>query len=143
GPVARNWAQTQGYPVPENFAYTNASLQTMGTDGKPLGDLNWYLTYLAVRQVPNDIPTQFSLSQNYPNPFNPSTEIKVSLVRPGIMSLTIYNVLGQLVDVVDRGYKPAGTYTYNVNMDKYASGVYFYSLHEGSNLLTRKMLLLK
>jgi hypothetical protein len=143
GPVAKNWAQTQGYPVPENFAYTNASLQTMGTDGKPLGDLNWYPSLNAVIPRPNAIPTKFTLSQNYPNPFNPSTIIKVGLKQPGNVSLKVYNVLGQVVDVLQNGYKPAGEYTYTVNMNKYASGVYFYSLREGSHMLTRKMVLLK
>jgi len=59
------------------------------------------------------------------------------------MSLTIYNVLGQVVKVVDQGYKPAGQYIYNLNMDNFASGVYFYTLRQGMNSITRKMLLLK
>jgi len=153
GPVNKNWASTQGYPVPENLAYSNVTLQTAGQGSYALGDLNWYPSQLkewnagdpvnAVKQAGPQIPSKFSLSQNYPNPFNPSTEIKVNLDKPGIMRLTIYNVLGQVVDVVDQGFKTAGTYTYNVNMDKYASGVYFYSLQQGSNILTRKMILLK
>jgi hypothetical protein len=83
------------------------------------------------------------LSQNYPNPFNPSTEIKVALDRPGSMSLDIYDVLGQLVKVVAEGYKPAGEYTFDVSMNSFASGAYFYSLREGTEEITRKMLLLK
>lgn len=51
--------------------------------------------------------------------------------------------MGQVVDVVDQGYKPAGEYIYNVNMDRFASGVYFYTLRQGSNSITKKMLLLK
>lgn len=141
--VPKNWAETQGYPVPENLQYSNSALLTAGTDGKPLGDLNWYPSALAVNQIHNTVPTQFTLSQNYPNPFNPSTDIKVTLNNAGVMSLKIYNVLGQLVDVVAQGYKPAGAYSYNVNMDRFASGVYFYSLRQGSNVLTKKMLLLK
>ena len=89
------------------------------------------------------VPEGFNLSQNYPNPFNPTTSIKVSLEHAGVMSLTISNVLGQLVKVVDEGYKAAGTYEYNVSMDQFASGVYFYSLQQGPNLITKKMLLLK
>ncbi len=142
--VPSNWAQTQGYPVPENLTYSDAALQTAGTDGKPLGDLNWYPKELsAVRRVPNAVPTDFNLSQNYPNPFNPSTEISVSLKQAGVMSLKVYNVLGEVVDVVVQGYKPAGVYSYDVNMDQFASGVYFYTLREGANMLTKKMVLLK
>jgi len=85
----------------------------------------------------------FDLSQNYPNPFNPSTDVKVSLKQSGGMSLKIYNVLGQLVKVVDQGYRAAGVYVYNVTMDNLSSGVYFYTLQQGSNTMTKKMLLLK
>lgn len=59
------------------------------------------------------------------------------------MSLTIYNILGEVVQIVDRGYKTAGEYTYNINMNKFASGVYFYTLRQGTNSITKKMLLLK
>ncbi len=89
------------------------------------------------------VPRKFSLGQNYPNPFNPSTDITFSLDRPGDMSLDIYNILGQLVNRVASGYKSAGSYSYDVNMDAFASGVYFYTLRQGANVITRKMLLLK
>ncbi len=128
------------YPVPEKLAYT-ANLK--GDDGKHLGDLNWFPSELAVREIPNVIPTTFDLSQNYPNPFNPSTDIKVSLTQGGTMSLTIYNILGQVVQVVDQGRKAAGEYVYDINMDRFASGVYFYTLQQGTNSITKKMLLLK
>ncbi|MCL5020386.1 MAG: T9SS type A sorting domain-containing protein, partial [Bacteroidetes bacterium] len=96
-----------------------------------------------VRREGSTVPRTFHLYQNYPNPFNPSTDIKVSLKQAGAMSLMVYNVLGQVVDVVAQGYKPAGEYTYNVNMDKFASGVYFYTLRQGTGVITREMLLLK
>ncbi len=148
----KNWGGwSTGYPVPENLAYSNTALQSAGTNQFALGDLNWYPAQLklfnegkvnAVKSSPH-LPAKFNLSQNYPNPFNPSTEIKVALHSSGVMSLKIYNVLGQLVDVVAQGFKPAGDYVYNVNMDRFASGVYFYTLRKGSNVMTKKMLLLK
>ena len=147
--VPQDWASKQGYPVAENLAYT-ANL--VGSDGFSLGDLNWFPAQLklwqegkvnAVKTVGPQVPAKFSLSQNYPNPFNPTTDIKVSLAHAGVMNLTVYNVLGQIVQVVDQGYKPAGEYIYNVNMDRFASGVYFYTLRQGTNEITKKMLLLK
>ncbi|HUI29516.1 MAG TPA: T9SS type A sorting domain-containing protein [Candidatus Acidoferrales bacterium] len=142
------------WPLPENLAYTNTSLQHAGTDDYALGDLNWFPTQkaawlaagglaLGVHKTPDVLPVKFDLSNNYPNPFNPSTNIRVSLVKNGLMSLKIYNVLGQLVKVVDEGYKQAGTYDYNVSMDQFASGLYFYTLQQGGNSLTKKMILLK
>jgi len=148
--VPSNWKEIQGYPVPENLAYSNTALQSAGSDGFALGDLNWFPSQLAqwhpttgVESTQNEVPTQFDLSQNYPNPFNPTTSIKVSLEHAGVMSLTISNVLGQRVKVVDEGYKKAGIYEYTVSMDQFASGVYFYSLQQGPNVITKKMLLLK
>jgi hypothetical protein len=141
--VASNWATTQGYPVKENLRYTNTALLTRGTDGKPLGDLNWFPEFNGVSETINPVPTEFAVSQNYPNPFNPSTSIKVSLHQAGAMSLTIYNLLGQIVQVVDQGNKQAGEYVYNVNLDKFGSGVYFYTLRQGNNSISKKMLLLK
>ena len=142
------------WPLPENLAYTNTSMQHGGTDGYALGDLNWFPTQkaawlasgglaLGVQKVPNQLPDKFELGNNYPNPFNPSTDVRVSLKSAGIISFNVYNVLGQLVKVVDEGYKPAGVYIYNITMDNFASGVYFYSLRQGGNTITKKMLLLK
>lgn len=76
GAVPSSWATTQGYPVVENLRYTNASLQTAGTDGKALGDLNWFPEQLntSVSKSPKSMPLKFALNQNYPNPFNPSTK---------------------------------------------------------------------
>lgn len=154
------WDYTNGqpmfswlWPVPD-LAYTNTTLQSAGSDGFALGDLNFYpaqkAAWLAagglatgVQKTPAPVPQSFSLSQNYPNPFNPTTDIKVSLRQAGMMSLKVYNVLGQLVKVVEEGYKPAGSYIYNVDMSSLASGVYFYTLREGTNAITKKMLLLK
>ncbi|MGC8654852.1 MAG: T9SS type A sorting domain-containing protein, partial [Candidatus Kryptoniota bacterium] len=96
-----------------------------------------------VQVVESDLPRLFNLYQNYPNPFNPSTTIKVSLSQGGFISLKIYNVLGQLVKVVDEGYRSAGEYAYQVNMDKFGSGVYFYILQQRNLVLKKRMLLLK
>jgi hypothetical protein len=138
----KTWSN--GYPVPENLRYSNTALQSGGTDGKPLGDLNWFPEYItAVRHSGAGALTTFSLGNNYPNPFNPSTAINIRLDASGPMSLKIYNVLGQLVSVVDEGYKSAGSYTYTVAMDKFVSGVYFYTLRQGSNVVTKKMTLMK
>ncbi|HTR82428.1 MAG TPA: T9SS type A sorting domain-containing protein [Bacteroidota bacterium] len=143
--VPAGWnSWSKGYPVPENLRYSNTLLQHAGTDGLALGDLNWFPEQVTdVQSKGNPIPSTFNLGNNYPNPFNPTTSIKVSLDRSGVMSLQVYNVLGQLVSVVEEGYKPAGQYTFNVSMDKFASGVYFYTLRQGSNIATKKMILMK
>ena len=97
----------------------------------------------AVAEQNSGIPSGFTLNQNYPNPFNPSTNISYTLKESGDVSLLIFNSLGQLVMSVDQGFRQAGKYNFNIRMDRFSSGTYFYTLREGSNLLTKKMLLLK
>ena len=43
------------------------------------------------------IPEKFYLRPNYPNPFNPSTTIEFALKEPGLVRLTVFNVLGQKI----------------------------------------------
>jgi len=142
--VASNWAATQGYPVPENLRYSNTTLQKAGSDGKALGDLNWFPEQLTgVAKKNNVIPTKFSLSQNYPNPFNPSTIINYSIPQNENVTLKIYNVLGQEIATVFQGFQTKGSYTATFDASKLSSGVYFYRLQAGQFNETKKMLLIK
>ncbi len=91
----------------------------------------------------SNIPTQFELSQNYPNPFNAETNIDFTLNAEGHALLEIYNVLGQIVDVlVDQTMSP-GTYKYNWNAGNRTSGVFFYRLTFEGQTKTGRMTLLK
>ena len=90
----------------------------------------------------------FSLSQNYPNPFNPKTEISFSVWKRGPVSLAVYDIFGQKVEVLVDAVLPAGSY--EIRWDgtdsegrKLASGVYFCRLTAGGNSSTSKMILLK
>ena len=89
------------------------------------------------------LPNEYSLSQNYPNPFNPSTEIKFSITKPGLVSLRIYNVLGQEVDNLVNRFLSSGSYRVSWNADNMPSGIYLYSLSSGSFMQVKKMILLK
>jgi len=74
-----------GLPRAENLAYSNTALQSAGSDGFALGDLNWFPSQLAqwqptgILSADNQVPTGFTLGQNYPNPFNPTTKISYTL----------------------------------------------------------------
>jgi len=149
--VASNWATTQGYPVPENLAYSNTAMQSAGSDGFALGDLNWYPNQLklydgqlnGIKEIPNVIPTNFILSQNYPNPFNPTTIINYSVPKSSFVSLKVYNVLGQEVATLYEGFQKAGYYKSEFNATKLASGVYLYRLQSNGFSVTKKMILMK
>ena len=89
------------------------------------------------------IPTDYTLFQNYPNPFNPSTAIEFSLPVNSNVTLTIYNLLGQVVTTLVNEDKPAGTYSVEFNATSLPSGIYFYKLEAGNFIQTKKMVLLK
>jgi hypothetical protein len=112
----------------------------------PLGRLSFsYVgnSVTSVKQTDNLQPKSFLLSQNFPNPFNPSTEIKYSIPQTGIVTLKVYNLLGQEVAVLVDREQTAGNYTVNFNASKLASGVYIYRIQSGGFSLTKKMTVLK
>lgn len=100
-------------------------------------------------------PAKFSLNQNYPNPFNPTTTITFSLPSEGIVTVKVYNMLGQEVaTLLDHELVTAGSADVEFNGNTLASGVYFYRLiaqsvnDDGNNVgktftQVKKMLLLK
>ena len=98
---------------------------------------------------PADLPAQFALGQNYPNPFNPGTRIEYALPRPGRVSLSVFNILGQkVVDLLDAQPQAAGSYRLALEAGHWPGGVYFYRLRlDGENGGTlqqsRKMVLVK
>ena len=141
--VPANWQTTQGYDVPDNLRYTNAALLT-AANGLPLGDLTWWPDKTTgVEQIPNSVPTNYTLSQNYPNPFNPSTQIEYSVPKSGFVTIKVYNLLGQEVATLVNQEQRAGSYKVDFDATKLASGVYMYQLHAGNFNLTKKMILMK
>ena len=97
----------------------------------------------AVKKENNPVPSSFALEQNFPNPFNPTTMIRYSIPKSGMVTLKIYNILGQEVATIVNGHQTAGTYTASFNASRLASGVYFYRLSVGNFNNVKKMLLLK
>ncbi|MFN0159272.1 MAG: T9SS type A sorting domain-containing protein [Bacteroidota bacterium] len=96
-------------------------------------------------------PVAAKLFQNYPNPFNPSTVISVGILDPSLVTIKVYNILGQLVStVLNDDELTEGVHTFDFVPNGMASGVYFYrmssvSLETGEKgiAVTRKMLFMK
>ena len=103
---------------------------------------------LAVGDNPTETPYRWSLSHNYPNPFNPSTTILYSLASRSHVTITIYNVLGQEVNILVDENKSAGEYTTSWDGSDFggngvASGIYFYRMIADDHTETAKMVLLR
>ena len=89
------------------------------------------------------LPFEYELQQNYPNPFNNRTTIIYQLGKPGKVNLSIYDVSGQLVEVLEDGIKLPNKYRSTWNGSRFASGIYFIKLSSGNHTAVRKMLLVK
>ncbi len=105
--------------------------------------------YTDVNESGNSLKlTEFSLEQNYPNPFNPSTIIRYSLPvnvnrESEVVSLIIYNVLGQKVATLVNQKHRGGNYEAKFNAIDLPSGVYIYKLQSGVLTSSKKMILLR
>lgn len=96
-----------------------------------------------VEDVTTSIPTAYELKQNYPNPFNPSTAIQFSVPAADIVSLRVYDVLGNEVAVLINQELAIGSYEVRFDAGSLSSGIYFYQLTTGNYTETKKMNLIK
>ena len=94
------------------------------------------------------IPSLFSLYQNYPNPFNPTTTLQYDLPMDGLVNITIYDMLGNVInqlvnEVQNSGCKSIQWNATNNLGQPVSAGVYLYSIEAGGFRQTKKMILLK
>jgi hypothetical protein len=94
------------------------------------------------------IPKELQLEQNYPNPFNPGTSIRYSLARNSHVSLSVCNMLGQVIATLVQETQDPGMHSITWDgMDQSGkptvSGVYFLRLEAEGVTKIRKMLVLR
>jgi len=91
-----------------------------------------------------ELPSEFVLKQNYPNPFNPATRISFSLPQSSKVTLTVHNLLGQVVaTLLDEVSYSSGSYDVQFDAANLPNGIYFYKIAAGSFREVKKMTLLK
>jgi hypothetical protein len=94
-------------------------------------------------RIADGVPAAFALKQNYPNPFNPTTRIEYQVAKDQLVSLKVYNLLGQEVATLLNETKAPGTYAVDWNAEGLPSGIYLYKMQSGSFTSTRRMMLVK
>ena len=92
--------------------------------------------------------SRYQLCQNYPNPFNPLTRIRYHLPKNGLVNVTVYDMLGNVVNqlvykVQTSGYKSVIWNATNNLGQPVSAGVYLYNIEAGDFRQTKKMILLK
>jgi hypothetical protein len=124
------------------------------TDEKPdkieVDPDNWVLKKLSISFVEGDLrepPDDFTVSQNYPNPFNPGTSIDIVLPDDGVVTIEVYNVLGEKVyessSNLSAGYRTM-VWRGETNLGTRASsGMYLYRVKYGAEVITKKMILVR
>ena len=94
-------------------------------------------------EEPPVVVDEFVLEQNYPNPFNPSTMISFTILADQLVTLKVFNALGEEVRTLVNGNLAKGTHNFSFNADGLSSGFYLYRLESGNQVQVRKMMLLK
>lgn len=88
-------------------------------------------------------PDVFILHQNYPNPFNPTTILPYDLKTDAHVKLTVYNLVGQVVQVLVDEYQLTGFYEITFDASQFPAGVYLYKLQVGEYTSVKRMTLVK
>ena len=116
------------YPTADFMVTAYVSDQPVGVEGQATGEL----------------PLTFDLKQNYPNPFNPSTVIAYQVPQNEMVTLEIYNALGQKVRTLVNETLEAGQYEItwdgkNGSGNQLSSGIYLYRITAGNYTKVMKM----
>lgn len=107
------------------------------------GISGWMLPVSTSFPAKTDHPTSVVLLQNYPNPFNPITVIPYSLYQSELVKLSIYDIMGREIAILENSIKLAGNHNVVFDASNLISGIYFYQLKIGKTIHSKKMLLIK
>jgi len=87
--------------------------------------------------------SSLNLEQNSPNPFQSNTNIKFEIPQTEMVTLKVYDVLGNEVATLVNEEMTAGSHVVTFNAPSGLEGVYFYKLISGNISTTKKMLLFR
>ncbi len=156
------------YPNLDVHGFANEKISHIAVDDYYTDQVRIYLGYKTgfMKKLffdPNQLPDEImpigtdkkgieefttKLHQNHPNPFNPVTNIKFSLANSSVVTVNLYNVLGEKVAVLVNNSFEKGVHTVSFDGSKLTSGIYIYQISaegiDGKNFIdTKKMILLK
>lgn len=109
-------------------------------------DESWLTVSVVEPNSINDeavFPGDFALLNAYPNPFNSSTRIAYDLNDRMDVEVSVFNSLGQRINVLDHGQKNAGSYNLTWDVQNTPSGTYFIKLKTPNLTQESRVLLIK
>jgi len=132
------WIELEVFAADAGFFYVKVTQFCYLTSGKPMGGSG-----VKDHRFPAGLPTRFELHQNHPNPFNPVTTISFALPERIHVNLSIYNMIGRLVQVLLDETRDTGVYAVEWDASRTGTGIYFYVIRAGSFTQVRKCILMK
>jgi hypothetical protein len=98
--------------------------------------------------IDETLPITYNLHNAYPNPFNPKTTLHYDLPEDAMVSITIYDMMGRVVNTLINGSQTSGYKTIqwdatNDRNEPVSAGLYLYTIQAGEFRQTKKMVLLK
>ena len=88
-------------------------------------------------------PKTAKLSGAYPNPFNPVTNITYSLTEGQNVKLSVYDIMGREVQVLENSFKDNGEHSVSWDASGFASGIYYIQITAGGMVDNQKVMLIK
>ena len=88
-------------------------------------------------------PSRYTLDQNSPNPFNASTIFRYYLEKPSLVTLTVYNLIGERIAVLIDDHRPAGRHSVIWNAQGMSTGLYLCRLEADGYTATKKLIFQK
>jgi photosystem II stability/assembly factor-like uncharacterized protein len=127
-----------------HFINDNEGWIVGGGIGKPGVILHTLTGGIATDTDPEKLLNINSLAQNYPNPVVNDAQISYQIQSPGMVTITLYDALGNKLTDIVQSFQPAGNYKITFVNNNYPKGIYFYALKVDSELIqARKMLIMK
>lgn len=116
---------------------------TLGPDAQIIEEGGTLAVLVSAPTATSSLPGSFFVDQNFPNPFNPSTRIRYGINTASLVTVGVYNLLGQRVATLFEGRKEPGTHELMFDAVNLPSGVYLLRVQAGNQTSVRRMVLMK
>ena len=118
---------SQNNLAPNNHGFCVGLVKGRRTIGIAKTDTNGIITDLEINKI--EVARKYLLFPNYPNPFNGRTIISFELPSSGIVELSVFNILGELVQTIFYNKLNAGFHEVEWDAAAFPSGIYFVRLN--------------
>ena len=100
-----------------------------------------YLELLSLLSGFDEITFPIGLKVNiFPNPTSGITNLTFNVSESDNIILSLFNINGQLIKSIDQGQKTKGTYSYQIDLSTFPSGVYVLTLQTNKKKYSQKII---